>query len=222
MKENLQIAETKMKDVLLRLGELGKQKRKTLKRKMEAEFELRVQQYKALELDLIAADAVEEDHKERVSSVEKEVKSLKDELGEIDKELDVLEEEEETLTEDLEYAEEFPKIGASRWLPMMQRELEELKSGWQVETSSLNKMVESSKDRIQACDQLEGRLMKIGLLKELADLRQKKSSLMLSLCQLELDHYAANLYGTDAIIKSSFLYAVGLLPVLNRPLDADQ
>lgn len=60
MKENVQIAWEEVKDDLLHLEEFGKQKRTTLKRKMEAEFELRVQQCKGLELDLIVSDAVGE------------------------------------------------------------------------------------------------------------------------------------------------------------------
>ena len=103
-KKNVQIGEDDVKDVLLNLVEFEKQKIKTLNRKMEAEFELHVQQCKALELDLIEPDAVEEDHQGRVSLVEKKVKSLEDELGEIEKELGVLKEEEEALIEDLEYA----------------------------------------------------------------------------------------------------------------------
>ena len=214
IKKNVQIAGEELKDALLNLVEFGRQKKMILKRKVEAEFELRAQQCKALVFDLIAPDAVEEDLQERVASVQKKVKDLEIELGEIEKELRILEIEEEALTGDLEYAEEFPTIGASRWLSIMLTELNELESAWKEDVNSINQMVDSSKERIQVYNQLEDRLLKMDFMREMAHFSEKKSSLMLSLRRIQLDDNADGVVGgTTSTNKSSFLYAVGLLPV---------
>jgi len=214
IKKNVQIAGEEVKDALLKLVEFGRQKKMILKRKMEAEFELRAQKCKALVFDLIAPDAVEEDLQERVAAVQKKVKDLEIELGEIEKELGVLKEEEDALIENLEYAEEFPTIGASRWLSIMLTELNEFESAWKEDVNSLNQMVDSSKERIQVYNQLEERLLKIDFVRKMAHLSEKKSSLMLSLGQIQLDDNADGVVdNTTSTNKSSFLYAVGLLPV---------
>ena len=49
-------------------------------------------------------------------------------------------------------------------LSIMQMELNELESGLKEDVNSLNQMVDSSKERIQAYYQLEERLMKIELI----------------------------------------------------------
>lgn len=187
MNENVEAIEEEVKDVLRYKDEAGTQAKEATKKKMKAEFELRVQQCKALELGLVALDAVGDDQQraaqEEVESAEEKVKSLEEELQEIESELRILEEEDEALTEDLEETEKC-YVGATRSLSSMQTELEELESHWKADNDLLermNQLVDSSKERIQTCHRLEQRLLKIKLLKKRDRVSQKKSSLLLLL-----------------------------------------
>ncbi len=60
-KENLETTEKRLKDVQLFKNEYEQRKREAMKKKMRTEFDLRAEQCKALELDLIVLDAVEVD-----------------------------------------------------------------------------------------------------------------------------------------------------------------
>jgi len=186
MNANIEVIEDEVKDVLRYKDEVEQQSKEAMKKKMKAEFELRAQQCKALELGLVALDAVGDDQleaQEGVNLAEEKVKSLEIELQEIESEFRLLEEEDEALTEDLEEAEAC-YVGATRSLSSMQTELEDLEALWKADVDLLermNQMVDSSKERVQACHQLEQRLLKIKLLKKRDQANQKKSSLMMLL-----------------------------------------
>ena len=179
-KKDEQITEQMLKDLLLNKEEVEQQKKEAAIKKMKVEYELRVEQCKALELDLIEPDAVEEDHQERVASVNKKVQSLEEELGEIKEELVAMEEQEEAIAEDLVEAEE-SYMRAFRLLSTKSTELEELESSREADVNALNQLVDSSKERFKIFLQLEEQLFEIELEKTNEDLNKKRTSFLLHL-----------------------------------------
>ena len=172
-KKGEQITEQMLKDLLLNKEEVEQQKA-TIK-KMKLEYELRVEQCKALELDLIEPNAVEGDHQERVASVKKKVQALEEELGEIKEELVAMEEQEEAIAEDLVEAEE-SYMRAFRMLSTKVTELEDLESSREADVNALNQLVDSSKETIRSYYQLEEQLLEIELEKTKEDLTTKRTS----------------------------------------------
>jgi len=179
-KENVLTTEKRLKDVQLQKKENEKLKREAVKKKMRAEFDLRAEQCKALELALIALEAGEEDHLENKVATEKRLKSLENQLGEVLKELTVLEEEEKPLSDELQKAEAC-HLAAFQSLSNPLTELEVLESVWKADVNSLNQLVDSSIERIQAYYQLEKQLLDIEMGKKMEHLSQKKTSYLLSL-----------------------------------------
>jgi len=179
-KEIVLVSEKSLKDIRLQKNENLKLKKEALKKKMQTEFNLRTEQCQELESALIALDAAEEDHQENRVAAEKRVKSLEGQIGEIQKDLVVLEEKGKTLSKDLEKAEAC-HLAAVLSLPIPQTELEAIESGWRADANSLNQMVDSFKERIQAYYQLEKRLLDIELGKKMDHLSQKKTSYLLYL-----------------------------------------
>jgi len=173
--KNEQITEKMLKDLLLNKEEVEDQKKETTIKKMKLEFELRSEQCKALELDLIDPDAVEEDHQERVALVQMKIESLGEELEVIEKELVSLDEQDEAITEDLVDAEEC-YVRAFRFMSARITELEGLESVWMANVKFLNLLVDASKERILVYHQLEEQLLEIELEKIKNNLIKKRSS----------------------------------------------
>ena len=147
-KKNEKITEKLLQDLQLYKEEVKEEKKVTSIKKMRVELQLRLEQCKALEFEMIEPDAVEEDHQERVASVQKKVQSLEEEIGQIEKELAELAEQEEAITEDLVDAKAC-HVRAYRSLSAMRKELEELESSWKEDLNSQAKMIsDSSKERI--------------------------------------------------------------------------
>ena len=179
-KKNQKIAEQMLKALLLNKKQVEEQKRETSIQKMRIEFELRVEQCNALELDMIDPDAVEEDHQERVALVQKKVKSLEQQLGEIENELAELVEQDEAITEDIEDADECC-VGASLSLSTIKMELEQFEDAMKADANSLNLLVDSSKERIQVYHSLKERMLKITLMKKRDQLCKGKMNVLLYL-----------------------------------------
>ena len=182
-KENVKKTEKRLKDVQLQKNGNEKQKREVAKKRMKTEFDLRTEQCKALELDLIAFDAVEEDPLENRVAAEKIVEILENQLGEILEELGDREEEGKTLSEDLREAEAC-YLEACQSLSIPQAELEALESGWNADADSLKQMVDSSKEKLEVYYQSEKQLLDEELEKKMEHLSQKKTNYLLSLKNL--------------------------------------
>jgi len=181
--ENVETTEKRLKDIQLRMNENEKQKREVTKKRMKTEFDLRTAQCKALELDLIAFDAVDEDPLENRVAAEKIVETLENQLGEILKELGDLEEKGKTLSEDLREAEAC-NLEACQSLSIPQAELEALESGWNADADSLKQMIDSSKEKLEVYYQSEKQLLDEELEKKMEHLSQKKTNYLLSLKNL--------------------------------------
>jgi len=179
-KKDEQFKEKMCKDLLLNKREVEEQKKETKIKKMKVEFELRTEQCKALELDLIEPDAVKEDHQERVALAKKKVKSLEEELREVQKEAAEMVEQEEAIAEDLVEAEEC-YVRASRSLSALKTELEAVESGWKVKANSLNLLVDSLKKKIHIYHELVDQLLEIELEKKRENLNKEKANLLLYL-----------------------------------------
>ena len=105
---------------------------------------------------------------------------MENQLGEVLKELTVLEEDKKPLSDELQKAEACHLV-AVQSLSTPITELEALESVWKADVNSLNQLVDSSIERIQAYYQLEKQLLDIEMGKKMEHLSQKKTSYLLSL-----------------------------------------